>query len=165
MLQAGYLIRRLTLQDLDQLMVIEHQSFSLPWSRESYEAELNNEWATYLACDWEGELAAYVGMWTLFEEAHITNLAVGKKFRGRGMGRALMHEEIKIARDKQAERILLEVRPSNQYALAMYETMGFVPSGRRKEYYSDNQEDAIVMTKFLNWRNRVLHGREQKGNG
>lgn len=149
MLNHGYLIRKMTERDLDEVMVIENDSFTMPWSRPSYESELQNQYANYLVCDWEGEVAAYVGMWTLFEEAHITNVAVSKKFRGRGMGQVLMMEEEKIARMKKAERILLEVRPSNIPALAMYKGLGFVHTGVRKQYYDDNQEDALILTKYL----------------
>jgi len=149
LLNRGYLIRKLTESDLDELMLIENESFTMPWSRQSYETELQNQYATYLVCDFEGEIAAYAGMWTLFEEAHITNVAVGKKYRGRGMGQVLMLEEEKIARAKGAELILLEVRVSNTVAVEMYRELGFVPTGLRKEYYTDNQEDALVMTKIL----------------
>jgi len=149
LLNRGYLIRKLTESDLDEIMIIEKESFTMPWSRQSYEAELKNQYATYLVCDFEGEVAAYAGMWTLFEEAHITNVAVGMKYRGLGMGRILMLEEEKLARAKKAELILLEVRPSNTVAVEMYTNLGYVPTGLRKEYYTDNQEDALVMTKFL----------------
>lgn len=149
MLNQDYLIRKLTRQDLDQLMVIEDDVFSMPWSRQSYETELKNQWANYLACDWEGQLAAYIGMWTVFEEAHITNVAVSKRFRGRGLGRILMLEEEKLARAKGANRILLEVRPSNEAALAMYKGLGYIPISVRREYYADNGEDALVMIKHL----------------
>jgi len=148
-LNQDYLIRKLTRQDLDQLMVIEDDVFSMPWSRQSYETELKNQWANYLACDWEGQLAAYIGMWTVFEEAHITNVAVSKRFRGRGLGRILMLEEEKLARAKGANRILLEVRPSNETALAMYKGLGYIPVSVRREYYADNGEDALVMIKHL----------------
>jgi len=148
-LNQDYLIRRLTRQDLDQLMVIEDDVFSMPWSRQSYETELRNQWANYLACDWEGQLAAYIGMWTVFEEAHITNVAVSKRFRGRGLGRILMLEEEKLARAKGANRILLEVRPSNEIALTMYKGLGYIPVSVRREYYADNGEDALVMIKHL----------------
>jgi [ribosomal protein S18]-alanine N-acetyltransferase len=148
-LNQDYLIRKLTRQDLDQLMVIEDDVFSMPWSRQSYETELKNQWANYLACDWEGQLAAYIGMWTVFEEAHITNVAVSKRFRGRGLGRILMLEEEKLARAKGANRILLEVRPSNEAALAMYKGLGYIPVSVRREYYADNGEDALVMIKHL----------------
>lgn len=149
MLNRSFLIRKMTYQDLDAVMVIEHDSFSLPWSRQSYESELENHYASYLVCDCQGEVAAYVGMWTVFEDAHITNVAVARNYRRMGMGRALMLEEAKIAVAKRAARIMLEVRPSNVAAQAMYGDLGYVPTALRKQYYSDNQEDAIVMTKDL----------------
>lgn len=149
MLNHTFLIRKMTEQDLDELMIIEKDSFSLPWSRQAYEAELQNQYANYLVCDWQGEVAAYVGMWTIFEEAHITNVAVARKFRRMGMGQILMLEEEKLAIAKQATQMLLEVRPSNIAALTMYNQLGYLPTSLRKQYYSDNQEDAIIMTKYL----------------
>lgn len=149
MLNQDFMIRKMTRRDLDELMKIENDVFSQPWSRQSYEAELKNHWADYLVCDWEGELAAYIGIWTVLEEAHITNVAVGKRFLGRGLGRALMLAGEKLARAKGANRILLEVRPSNTYALAMYRGLGFIPISVRTEYYADNGEDALVMIKYL----------------
>lgn len=149
MLNNSYLIRKMTQQDLDEVMIIEWESFSMPWSRESYEAELKNQYATYFVCDYAGQVAAFAGMWTVYEEAHITNVAVGKEFRKLGMGRNLMLEEERQARTKKAERILLEVRPSNSAALAMYAGLGYIPTSIRKNYYSNNQEDALIMTKYL----------------
>lgn len=149
MLNRSFLIRKMTFQDLDEVMVIEHESFSLPWSRHSYESELENHYANYLVCDCQGEVAAYVGMWTVFEDAHITNVAVAGNYRRMGMGRALMLEEEKIAEAKRATRIMLEVRPSNAAARAMYGELGYISTALRKHYYTDNQEDAIVMTKYL----------------
>jgi ribosomal-protein-alanine N-acetyltransferase len=139
----------MTNQDLDEVMIIENESFALPWSRESYEAELENQYANYLVCDCAGEVAAFAGMWTVYEEAHITNVAVGKEFRCQGMGRNLMLEEEKLARSKKAERIILEVRPSNSAALTMYQGLGYIFTSIRKQYYSNNQEDALIMTKYL----------------
>lgn len=143
------LVRKMTAQDLDDVMAIEQESFSLPWSKQSYLGELSNNFATYLICDRQGVIAGYVGIWVVFEEAHITNVAVRKLCRGQGTGRMLMEEAEKIARQKKALRILLEVRPSNQSALTLYKSMGYEETGRRRGYYSDNGEDAIIMTKLL----------------
>jgi len=148
-LNQEYMVRKLTGHDLNELMVIENDSFSMPWSRQSYENELKNQWAEYLVCDWGGELAAFGGMWTVYEESHITNLAVAKKYRGRGLGRVLMQELERLARAKRANRILLEVRPSNTPALDMYKKLGYIPISVRREYYEDNREDALVMIKHL----------------
>jgi len=149
LLNTRYMIRKMAENDLDKVMIIEQESFSLPWSRESYLGELKNDFANYLVCDDGGEIAAYGGVWVVFEEAHITNVAVAIRYRGQGVGSDLMKELEKIARSKHATRILLEVRPSNQVALAMYDKLGFIQTGVRKAYYSDNGEDALIMTKYL----------------
>jgi len=149
MLNPGFILRKMTSQDIDEIMQIEQKCFTLPWSRESYLGELNNNFATYLVCDFEGEIAGYGGIWVVFEDAHITNVAVDPDFRQSGMGAALMQELEQIARDKKAQQILLEVRPSNKAALAMYRNLGYFPTGLRQNYYSDNGEDAIIMTKLL----------------
>ncbi|MDD2373014.1 MAG: ribosomal protein S18-alanine N-acetyltransferase [Syntrophomonadaceae bacterium] len=149
MLNPGFILRKMTSQDIDEIMQIEQKCFTLPWSRESYRGELKNNFATYLVCDFEGKIAGYGGIWVVFEDAHITNVAVDPDFRQSGMGTALMQELEQKARDKKAQRILLEVRPSNEAALAMYRNLGYSPTGLRQNYYSDNGEDAIIMTKLL----------------
>lgn len=149
MLNRSFILRKMTPQDIDEVMQIEQKSFTLPWSRESYMGELKNNFATYLVCDYEGEIVGYGGIWVVFEEAHITNVAIDPDFRQSGMGTALMQELEQVARNKKANRILLEVRPSNQAALAMYSNLDYFPSGLRRAYYSDNGEDAIIMTKLL----------------
>lgn len=149
MLIQGFIIRKMTDMDIDEIMKVEEESFSLPWSKESYLDELKNILATYLLCDCEGEVAGYGGIWVVLDEAHITNVAVARKFRRCGMGRALMQNLERLAREKNASRILLEARPSNEAALQMYKGLGYVSTGLRQAYYSDNGEDAIIMTKFL----------------
>jgi len=149
MLNSDYLLRRMTEQDLDAIMKIEKESFTLPWSRDSYRGELINQFANYLVCDFAGDIVGYAGAWIVFEDAHITNIAIAKSFRNKGLGTVLMQEIEKIARSKEALRIILEVRPSNTSALAMYEKLGYVQTGIREAYYSDNGEDALIMTKYL----------------
>ncbi|HHW60293.1 MAG TPA: ribosomal protein S18-alanine N-acetyltransferase [Syntrophomonadaceae bacterium] len=148
-LNQQYIIRRMTDQDLDQIMRIEHESFAIPWSRESYQSELRNHFATYLVCDVEGEVVGYGGIWVVFEEAHITNIAIAESFRSKGLGRALMQALEDVAHKKRALRVVLEVRPSNLIARNLYESLGYVITGERKHYYVDDGEDALIMTKFL----------------
>lgn len=155
MLNSAFMIRKMTVRDLDKLMVIENESFSLPWSRQSYEGELQNAYADYLVCDWAGEVAGYIGMWTVMEEAHLTNVAVASKFRGQGIARTLMLTQERQARQKGASMMLLEVRPSNQAALKLYSGLGYIHAAIRKNYYSDNQEDALIMVKHLHEDNDV----------
>lgn len=149
MLNQDYLVRKMTEEDLDRVMVIEKEAFALPWSRESYLSELKNSFAVYLVCDVEGEVAGYGGIWVVFEQAHITNVAISQDYHLRGLGKSLMLELEKVARQKKATHILLEVRPSNLAARTMYKKLGFVDMSIRKAYYSDNKEDAIVMIKYL----------------
>lgn len=148
-MNQDFMIRKMTPMDIDAIMRIEVESFTLPWSRESYLGELKNNFATYLVGDYEGEVIGYGGIWVVFEEAHITNVAVASEYRKAGVGRVLMEELERAARSKAAHRIVLEVRPSNAAALALYRGLGYLTSGLRKEYYSDNNEDALLMTKLL----------------
>lgn len=149
MLQTRGLFRRMTEQDVPAVMAIEQEAFSLPWSADAYYGELKNQFANYLVCDYEGEIAAYGGIWVVFEDAHITNVAVGLKYRGLGIGKLLMLELEKVARIKKAKKILLEVRPSNNVALSLYDSLDYFPMGTREKYYSDNGEDAIIMRKLI----------------
>lgn len=149
MLNQSYLIRKMTEEDLSSVMEIEKEAFTLPWSRESYLSELKNNFAAYMVCDVEGEIAGYGGIWVVFEQAHITNVAIGKDYRQKGLGHSLMVELEQIARQRKATHILLEVRPSNLAARTLYKNLGFEDISVRKAYYSDNSEDAIVMTKYL----------------
>lgn len=149
MLNRDYIVRKMTSRDLDKIMAIEVEAFSLPWSRESYASELENRYATYVVADYDGEIAGYGGIWVVVDEAHITNVAVNLKYRGQGISHNLLASLENVARLKRAIHIFLEVRVSNQNALSLYEGHGFMAAGIRKQYYSDNDEDALVMVKML----------------
>jgi ribosomal-protein-alanine N-acetyltransferase len=144
-----FLIRKMTGRDLDEIMLIELESFTLPWSRQSYENELSNRYATYMVADHEGVVAAYGGMWVVADEAHITNVAVAPRYRRQGMGTKVLQALLNTAGQKRVSRIFLEVRVSNDAAFKLYSGQGFAPTGVRKQYYSDNDEDAIVMMRQL----------------
>ncbi|HCF49294.1 MAG TPA: ribosomal-protein-alanine N-acetyltransferase [Syntrophomonas sp.] len=139
----------MTGRDLDEIMLIELESFTLPWSRQSYENELSNRYATYMVADHEGVVAAYGGMWVVADEAHITNVAVAPRYRRQGMGTKVLQALLNTAGQKRVSRIFLEVRVSNDAAFKLYSGQGFAPTGVRKQYYSDNDEDAIVMMRQL----------------
>ncbi len=149
MLIKDFMLRKMTPNDLDQVMEIEKQVFTLPWSRESYAGELNNSFANYLVVDVAGKVASYGGIWVVFREAHITNIAVHPEHQGLGYGKSLMLGLEQVARQKKAEYVYLEVRPSNIKALNLYEGIGYGQSGTRTAYYTDNNEDAIIMSKIL----------------
>lgn len=134
-------------EDLPQVCAIEVESFSMPWSAMLFDAELKNpEVCTWVVAeDEEGSVLAYGGFWKAVDEAHFTNLAVRPDQRRAGLGRALLQELLRIAKEKGCVRATLEVRPSNQGAVALYEQAGFTAAALRPRYYSDDGEDALLM--------------------
>ena len=142
----GVEIRLLREEDLDRVMAIERECFSLPWEREAFRQEIaENRAARYIGLFEEGRLSAYAGMWFLLDEAHVTNIAVTGARRGQGLGERLMRALIQTAADCGMAWMSLECRRSNAAAQALYHKLGFVDVGYRKRYYEDNQEDALVM--------------------
>ncbi|MDP4098922.1 ribosomal protein S18-alanine N-acetyltransferase [Paenibacillus sp. P96] len=144
---AGELsFRLMTMDDLPDVMVIEHESFTLPWTREAFRNELaNNHFAKYMMMELDGEPIGYAGMWTIMDEAHVTNIAIREAYRGCGLGERLLDELMRTAAYVGMKRMTLEVRVSNSVARNLYEKKGFEAAGLRKGYYSDNHEDALIM--------------------
>jgi len=138
--------RYMTLLDLDDIMVIEHQSFTLPWSKEAFYRELTeNPYAYYIVADIDGTAIGYGGVWIVIDEAHITNIAVLTEYRGQKIGETLLTQLQNLARQQGAKTMTLEVRVSNIVAQNLYRKLGFQNGGIRKGYYTDNNEDALVM--------------------
>jgi len=136
----------MTLDDLDEVLSIEKASFHTPWSRGAFRYELTqNRVARSLVVRVGRVLAGYLCLWEIGHEVHVTNLAVHPRYRRRGLGRALLASTIEDARRKHVELVFLEVRPTNVEAVHLYESLGFRVIGRRKGYYFDTGEDALVM--------------------
>ncbi|MHB1419517.1 MAG: ribosomal protein S18-alanine N-acetyltransferase [Bacillota bacterium] len=157
MLELDYRVVPMQVEHLEGVMAIEKVSFPTPWSRNSFMGELQeNDFARYYVCLVNQEVVAYAGMWIIMDEAHITNIAVQPKYRGKHLGRVmlltLMREAIAFGTDK----ITLEVRPSNTVARELYRSIGFVPAGIRKGYYTDTREDAIIMWRHLYSTNHLV---------
>ncbi|WP_245339135.1 ribosomal protein S18-alanine N-acetyltransferase [Paenibacillus shirakamiensis] len=149
----------MTLEDIPDVMIIEHESFTLPWTENAFRSEMtNNHFAKYLMMEHEGQSIGYAGMWTVVDEAHITNIAVRKAYRGQHLGEKLMRELMKLAGQLGMLRMTLEARVSNQVAQSLYEKLGFHPVGLRQGYYSDNNEDALIMWCDLPEELTSLHG-------
>jgi len=135
---------------LDQILEIEKTSFPTPWSRQSFLSELrDNSMAYYCVCMLGEKVIGYGGMWIILDEAHITNVAVHPEYRGKRIGEGIILHLTSQALMKGAFRMTLEVRPSNFSAIKLYKRMGFEAAGRRKGYYTDTKEDAIIMWKTL----------------
>lgn len=141
-------VTEMRLADLDQVVEIEKLCYQTPWSRQAFVSELvTNEYAHYIVCRLSGKIVGYAGMWVILDEAHVTNIAVHPDYRGRGLGRLLLKELIERAKCRGATKMTLEVRKSNTVAQNLYYSFGFEARGIRKGYYSDTNEDAIIMWK------------------
>lgn len=142
---ARLTFRRMTQDDADVIAEIEAKSFAMPWSREAFWREAQNELATYIVGELDGRIIAYAGAWVSFNQAEVMSVAVEPEFRGQGFGTILFGELIKAVKERGAKSITLEVRPSNTAAIKLYESFGLRSVGRRKGYYIDNGEDALIM--------------------
>lgn len=135
-------------EHIEDILKVENECFSDPWSEKMFKEEISGKFAHYYVAEEGGQAVAYMGMWALSGEGHITNVAVGKDHRRKGIAKALIEHFIKIAQKEELEFMTLEVRDSNAPAIALYEQFGFLKVGVRKKYY-ENKEDAILMTKFF----------------
>lgn len=137
--------------DLPELVGLEEACFSSPWTSKMLEAELSgNRFARFIVARRRDDsglsvIIAYLCFWIVFDEVRIMNLAVLESMRRRGIGRALTAMALQTGREEGAVRALLEVRRSNEGARALYEGLGFRPTTIRPRYYSNPEEDAVLM--------------------
>lgn len=137
----------MTLADLPAVHAIERASFAVPWPDDAYRNELaTNRLASYVIARAADAIVGFAGLWVMVDEAHVTTFAVHPRWRRRGVGERLLLALIDIAVARQAREATLEVRLSNMPARRLYEKYGFRPVGIRPRYYSDNGEDALIMT-------------------
>ncbi|WAH36668.1 ribosomal protein S18-alanine N-acetyltransferase [Alicyclobacillus dauci] len=144
--EGKLVIRRMLLQDLDQVLQVEHRSFTAPWSRQAFLGELvENRLARYVVAEYDGRIAGYGGLWLIMDEGHVTNIAVDPDFRGLKLGDRLLRTLMSMCAASGGRKMTLEVRVSNTVAQNLYHKYGFERVGLRKGYYTDNKEDAIIM--------------------
>lgn len=141
-------IEELSQEHLDGVMVVENLSFKIPWSRDSFLEELNNDMAIYFVAVSDGQVLGYGGMWKIFDEGHITNIAVHPEFRLCGIASKIMDKILDISKFNGIANLTLEVRKSNIAAQKLYQKYGFKAEGTRKGYYSDTGEDALIMWRY-----------------
>lgn len=146
-------IKQIGLENLDDVMDVEIASYGAHhWARSSFVSEMNNDIAFYFCALINGKTIGYIGLWQIFEEAHITTLAVNPNLRGHKIAQALLIKAIDDCREKMIKYITLEVRVSNTPAKKLYEKFGMKSLGTRKGYYQDNNEDALIM-----WSENIFH--------
>lgn len=139
-------LRAMTLGDLDDVCAIETELFPTPWSRQAFEADLKRSPPTLaLIVEEQGHVVGYIIGWIIEDEFHIGNMAVTGSRQRHGIAKRLLAEGIRTACERGVRLATLEVRSSNEGAIALYERYGFRPVAIRRGYYTDNGEDAIVM--------------------
>lgn len=137
----------MTVDDIGAVHEIERASFFTPWPDDAYRNELvTNRLASYVVARAGEDVVGFAGLWVMVDEAHITSFAVHPRWRRRGVGQRLLLRLLELANDRRAREATLEVRLSNMPARRLYEKYGFRPVGIRPRYYSDNGEDALIMT-------------------
>ncbi len=145
----GLEIGTLTESDLDEVMQIEQMSFRAPWSRDMFRQDLSFPIARCLTAKLPGSeakpLAGYIICWFVADEVHVTNVAVRPDLRNQGIATRLVEEVLRHARNETMRYCTLEVRKSNECARDLYRRLGFEARGIRPKYYSDNNEDAVIM--------------------
>ena len=139
----------MTAAHLDGVCAIENACFAHPWSRQSIEAELDNETSLFYVAVEDGQVVGYIGMSFVLDEGYIYNVAVKADCRKNGVGSALIQTLVTHCRKNNFAFLTLEVRESNAPARSLYEKFGFIKVGERKNYYSDPTENAVLMTLFF----------------
>lgn len=146
--QSSVIISRAEKKHIDAIHAIEMASFSVPWSRNSIETAVLDPDSIYMIAQKDDEIVGYMGMKKIIDEGHIMNIAINKESRGEGIGTKLIQAMEEIS---GIASMTLEVRVSNLPAIGLYKKMGFTEEGRRKNYYPDTKEDALIM--WLNLKN------------
>lgn len=139
--------RPATLEDIDQIMAIEEESFSNPWSRKNFELEIKNPLAHYEVLTISDIVIGYAGAYLLIDEAHIGNVAIDQEYRGQGFSKYLMNHFLFALYEKGVRFATLEVREDNYVAMGLYRSLGFEVEGVRKNYYQDVHKDALILWK------------------
>ena len=137
---------------LDQLVEIDQIALGGLWSADTYRRELDSPNSDLLgAIDPQGQLIGFGCAWAIVDECHITAIALRPEWQRQGLGQTLLWGLLSLARQREMKRATLEVRPSNQAALSLYEKFGFQEAGRRKRYYADGEDAAILWLGKLDW--------------
>jgi len=141
------MIRKMTLDDIEQVIAIDRVSFSLPWPERSFRFELTDNPASRCwVAEVDGKIAGMIVVWLIVDEVHVATIATHPDFRRQGIAKNLLSHALQHLSMEGAQSSFLEVRASNLVAQEMYRKFGYEESGVRRRYYRDNDEDAILMT-------------------
>jgi [ribosomal protein S18]-alanine N-acetyltransferase len=143
------MIRQMDTNDIDRIMEIEKKSFVAPWSKTMFEETIFSPISRGLVMEHNNIIVGYIVFYTVYVEAHIMNLAVNPEERKQGYARQMLNYALKIFRENNISECYLEVREHNRVAQELYGRSGFEVIGRRKKYYPETNEDALVMQLLL----------------
>lgn len=139
-------IRKMTLDDIPTVVDLDQKSFSLPWPERSFRFELTDNPASRCwVAELDGKVVGMIVVWLIVDEAHIATIATHPDFRRKGVAKRLLSHALQKLMEQGARSSFLEVRESNLAAQEMYRKFGYEETGRRRRYYKDNDEDAILM--------------------
>ena len=143
------IVREMTVDDLPQVMVIENENFSMPWTDKGFLSFLLRYDTLFLVAEEDGEILGFAGVVMVLDEAELTNVAVMKSYQRQGIGRLLIESLMRLISELKIEILHLEVRVSNAEAISLYRRIGFDEVGMRHNYYEEPKEDAILMRKRI----------------
>jgi [ribosomal protein S18]-alanine N-acetyltransferase len=142
-------LRPMTAEDMPAVLRIEQESYSVPWSEATFRGLLRRRDAEMIVAEAGLRVVGYAVFWTVLDQSELGNVAVAPGWRRQRVGDRLVAEVIRRAEARGAREVFLEVRPSNAPARRLYERYGFVQVGRRRNYYQDPVEDALVLRRPL----------------
>lgn len=139
-------VRKMTLDDVPAVVDLDQKSFSLPWPERSFRFELTDNPASRCwVAELDGKVVGMIVVWLIVDEAHVATIATHPDFRRKGVAKRLLSHALRKLMEQGARSSFLEVRESNRAAQEMYRKFGYEETGRRRRYYKDNDEDAILM--------------------
>jgi len=144
-IEPGFRIRSMTTADLPRVLEIENACFSTPWKDATFRGLMRRTDTDLYVAELEDRIVGYSACWTVFEQSELGNVAVAPDARGRGIGGALVDVVVERVKERGAHELFLEVRESNLVAQSIYRDRGFTVIGRRRSYYAQPTEDALVM--------------------
>lgn len=147
-------LRAMRFSDIADVMEIELRSYTMPWTEPTFRSLLRRPDAELLVAAVDGVLVGYAVSWYVLDQGELGNVAVAPNWRNRGVGRRLVCEVLGHAHQRGVREVFLEVRPSNQVARQLYERLGFQEVGRRRNYYMNPREDAVVMRAPAGWETK-----------
>jgi len=138
-------LRAMIADDMPAVLAIEYESYSVPWSETTFRGLLRRRDAEMIVAEAGGAVIGYAIFWTVLDQSELGNVAVTGAWRGQGIGQRLVADVLRRADQRGVREVFLEVRPSNTSARRLYERFGFSQVGRRRNYYQDPVEDALVL--------------------